>query len=718
MDAIEPPDDEMPLPAAEGPGLFADAPEPAAPQPAAPEPAAPGVSTPGGSTPGGYRVLARAYRPSRFEDLIGQDAMVRILRRAFATGRIAHAFMLTGVRGTGKTTTARIIARCLNCTGPDGQGGPTAEPCGLCANCRAIMADRHPDVIEMDAASRTGVDDVREIIEATRFRPLEARVKVFIIDEVHMLSRNAFNALLKTLEEPPPHVKFVFATTELRKVPVTVLSRCQKFDLRRVPAAELAAHFGRIAAREGARVEAGALDLIARAADGSVRDGLSLLDQAIVTGEAEGGTITAAMVADMLGLADQGLLYDLFEHLMAGRAPAVLAALDQAHERGADAGLVLQDLLAICHLLSRMKASPALAEGAELPEIQRLRGGALAARLSLPVLGRAWQMLLKGVAEVEQAPDRRAAAEMVLIRLCYLAHQPTPGELVRRLAGEMAEAGPAAAPGLAPAPGNLAAPGLTPTSPSASMPAPALAQGPAARGETMSGGMPAPMLRAVGDGAPMAQAQPQPVPEAEAEPEPEPAAEAPLAFAPIPPSFRDAITLVRERNEPVLYGHLLHSVHLVRYAPPVIDLRPDRAAPRDLAARLAAVLSAATGQRWTIALSPLDGDPTIEQQRQAADQAREADAARHPLVQAIFAAFPGAQLTGVRDPLADEFRLPPPGSEPGFGSAGTASGGPIADFDLAADMAEDMPEDMPDFAPPDAEPIDEDDFDMDMESDG
>lgn len=661
MAEIDPPSaDVMPEPPEpDGPGLFGESPPP---------PASPPVAAP----PAGYRVLARAYRPARFDDLIGQEAMVRILRRAFATGRIAHAFMLTGVRGTGKTTTARIIARCLNCTGPDGQGGPTADPCGQCPNCRAIMADRHPDVIEMDAASRTGVDDVREIIEATRFRPLEARVKVFIIDEVHMLSRNAFNALLKTLEEPPPHVKFVFATTELRKVPVTVLSRCQKFDLRRVPAAELAAHFGMIAGREGVLVEPDALDLIARAADGSVRDGLSLLDQAIVMGGVEGaGAITSAMVADMLGLADQGLIFDLFEHLMAGRAPEVLAALDRAHERGADAGLVLQDLLAICHLLSRMKAAPDLATGSELPQLQRERGGALAARLALPILGRAWQMLLKGIPEVEQAPDRRAAAEMVLIRLCYLAHQPTPGELVRRLSGGSQEEAPSLAP-------------------LAEAPPPGVGTSAVARASLSGGG--GAVLHALADPPPAGIAPPAAM------------AEAAPAFAPVPASFRDAITLVRERNEAVLYGHLLHSVHLVRYAPPVIDLRPERDAPRDLASRLAAALSEATGQRWTIALSPLAGEPTIEEQRQAADRDRAADATAHPLVRAIFEAFPGARLTGVRDPLADEFRLP----------VAPASRDAMQNGEDAADDPA-LPEDMPDFAPPDAEPIDY--SDMDMEND-
>ncbi|WP_434082855.1 DNA polymerase III subunit gamma/tau [Acidisoma cladoniae] len=627
--------DDLPPPS--GPGLFGDEP------PAARAP---------------YRVLARAYRPTRFDELIGQEAMVRILRRAFATGRVAHAFMLTGVRGTGKTTTARIIARCLNCTGADGKGGPTADPCGVCPSCVAIMADRHPDVMEMDAASRTGVDDVREIIEATRFRPMEARVKVFIIDEVHMLSRNAFNALLKTLEEPPPHVKLVFATTELRKVPVTVLSRCQKFDLRRVSAAELAAHFGRIAAAEHVAVAPEALELIARAADGSVRDGLSLLDQAIAMGGTEEGAISGEAVADMLGLADRGLVFDLMEALMAGRPAEALAILDQAHERGADAGLVLQDLLALVHVLSRLKAAPALRDSPDLPQAERVRGWALAETLTIPVLGRAWQMLLKGVQEVEAAPDRRAAAEMVLIRLCYLADQPTPGELVRRLTGSEPQAVQSSFQ-----PAVVAVPPANP---------------------------PAPRAMASGGGAAVARAAPR---EEIAEPVVEPMADAVPEPSPMPTSFREVVTLIRELKEVTLYGHLLHSVHLVRFAPPVIELRPQPEAPRDLAARLTSLLADATGFRWTIVISTQPGEPTIDEQRVAADLGRETEASDHPLVKAIMAAFPGAKLETVRDPTVDEFRLSPKIAEPDDGLI--------------------LPDHMPDFAPPDAEPMD----DMDLEED-
>ena len=563
-----------PPPPPEGPGLFGDA---------APEPmhAAP------------YRVLARKYRPTRFDDLIGQEAMVRILRNAFATGRIAHAFMLTGVRGVGKTTTARIIARCLNCTGPDGAGGATAEPCGVCADCVAILADRHPDVMEMDAASRTGVDDVREIIEATRYRPIQARAKVFIIDEVHMLSRNAFNALLKTLEEPPPHVKFVFATTELRKVPVTVLSRCQRFDLRRVRIGELAAHFARIATQEAVNVEPAALEVIARAADGSVRDGLSLLDQAIAQAD---GTITEAAVTDMLGLADRGLVFDLLEAVMAGQPRQALQITEQAHERGADLGMLLQDLLELVYTVTRLKSVPSLRESQDLPEAERTRGAALADQLSVPVLARAWQMLLKGVGEVETAPDRRAAAEMVLIRLCHVSDLPPPGDLVRRLSNASTQAAGTGAPG--------------PT----------------------GGG-----VRAVAGGS--------------------------LVNADATPArrlatFRDVTALVAERREAMLHAHLIHSVHLVRFAPPVIELRPQADTPKDLASRLGALLTETTGTRWTIALSTSEGEPTVAEQGSAADAERRTAAADHPLVRAIMEAFPGARIDTVHDSATDDYGLP------------------------------------------------------------
>jgi DNA polymerase-3 subunit gamma/tau len=627
--------DDPPPPPPDGPGLFGGALPEATPEP---------------SIAGPYRVLARKYRPTRFDDLIGQEAIVRTLRNAFAIGRVAHAFMLTGVRGVGKTTTARIIARALNCTGPDGTGGPTSDPCGVCPNCLGILAERHPDVLEMDAASRTGVDDVREIIEATRFRPMQARTKVFIVDEVHMLSRAAFNALLKTLEEPPPHVKFVFATTELRKVPVTVLSRCQRFDLRRVRVSELHQHFVGIARKEGVEIEPGALDLIARAADGSVRDGLSLLDQAIAQAD---GAVRAEHVSDMLGLADRDAVFDLLEAVMGGKPAAALALTDRAYERGADLGTLLQDLLDLLHTITRLKSIPGLRDGSDLPEIERTRGAALADRLSVPVLARAWQMLLKGVGEVEAAPDRRAAAEMVLIRLCHVGELPTPGDLVRRLTngGSFTAATPSPAsppgpgtPAPSPAPGGFVSASVTPPS----------SPGPSSGAVAMAGSAALALARAE-----VAPAVPR------------------LA------GFRDVVALVKEQREAMLHAHLVHSVHLVRFAPPVIELRPQPDTPRDLASKLAALLSEATGTRWTIALSAAMGEPTLAEQGNAADAARRTNAADHPLVRAILETFPGARIETVHDVTTDAYGLP---------------------------LSDPMPlgePDMPEFAPPDAELMDD-----------
>jgi DNA polymerase-3 subunit gamma/tau len=563
---------------------------------------------------GGYRVLARKYRPTDFSSMIGQEALVRTLTNAIAQGRLAHGFMLTGVRGVGKTTTARILARCFNCIGPDGTGGPTVSPCGVCDNCRAIAEDRHVDVIEMDAASRTGIDDIRELIEGVRYRPVSARYKVYIVDEVHMLSEKAFNALLKTLEEPPAHVKFIFATTEIRKVPVTVLSRCQRFDLRRIEADELAAHFARISAKEGARITPQALALIARAADGSARDGLSLLDQAIALSD---GEITEAEIRDMLGLADRTQLFDLYDKIMRGDIAAALAQLAAMYHGGADPVVVIQDLLDLTHWLTRAKITPDVLNQPTTPEAERRLGEALTAQLSVPILSRTWQMLLKGLTEVQQAPQPLAAAEMVLIRLTHAAQLPTPGELVRQLTenGGGAPGTPAMNGGGGGRPGSSAGP-----SAGAAMPA--------------SGGGAMATARVLVNPSPVPAQQPQ----ALAQPD-----------LPQPQSFEAVVALFAANREAILHAHLQKDVHLVRFETGLIEFRPSEQAPRDLAARMGAKLLEWTGKRWMITVSGNQGAATLREQAAVRVAAAKEEAARHPLVKAILQAFPGAQIDEVRD---------------------------------------------------------------------
>jgi DNA polymerase III subunit gamma/tau len=582
-----------------------------------------------------YRVLARKYRPQTFAELIGQEAMVRTLENAIAQGRIAHAFMLTGVRGVGKTTTARIIARALNCVGPDGAGGPTVTPCGQCRNCAAIAEDRHVDVIEMDAASRTGVDDIRELTEGVRYRPVSGRYKVYIIDEVHMLSRNAFNALLKTLEEPPPAVIFIFATTEIQKVPVTVLSRCQRFALRRVPAELLIGHYRSIAAQEGITADDQALALIARAADGSVRDGLSLLDQAISLGD---GRVEEAAVRDMLGIADRAAVFDLLAMVLQGDAAGALRQMDRLYRDGADPLIVLQDLLDLGHFLSRLQLAPETGVGDPIAEADRERARPLAGRLSMPVLARLWQMLLKGLGEVQTAPNPADALAMVLIRLAYVADLPAPAELVRALE-------PAAAAGP-----DTGADGTMLRRRAPDPPRPAL-----------------PAAGASGPGLPIAAAAALRAP---AEPSVETAAPgAPSAASAMPQSFAEVVALFDARREALIAAQLKEFVHPVSFEPGRIEFCPAAGAPRDLASRLGKLLGEWTGMRWMIAVSEAPGEPTLHQQQQDRERRLRDRVTNHAMVRAVFETFPGATITAVRErfagaePQADNAAADEAGSE-------------------------------------------------------
>ncbi len=552
-----------------------------------------------------YQVLARKYRPETFADLVGQDAMVRTLKNAFRADRIAQAFILTGIRGTGKTTTARIIAKGMNCTGPDGTGGPTTDPCGQCEHCVAIAEGRHVDVMEMDAASRTGVNDIREIIDSVHYRAASARYKIYIIDEVHMLSVNAFNALLKTLEEPPAHVKFIFATTEIRKVPVTVLSRCQRFDLRRIEPEVMLELLRRIADAEGGDISDEALALITRAAEGSARDATSLLDQALshVAGET-----TADQVRAMLGLADRGRVLDLFDLIMKGDAAGALAELSAQYADGADPLAVLRDLAEITHWVSVIKITPEAADDPTVSPDERARGRAMAEALPMRVLTRMWQMLLKALDEVGHAPNAMMAAEMAVIRLTHVADLPPPGDLVRRL--QDAGAPPAPAPSGAPGGGSA---GATAVAQHAT--------------RMQAGGTAA-------SGAATARAL---------------APERALArYA----RFEQVVELIRANRDGKLLVEVETTLRLVSYAPGRIEFQPTEAAPRDLAQRLGACLQRWTGVRWAVSVVDAGGGRTIDEDRNAERYALEEEARRHPLVQAVFAAFPQASITDIRTPEA------------------------------------------------------------------
>ncbi|MDD9743509.1 MULTISPECIES: DNA polymerase III subunit gamma/tau [Marinovum] len=559
-----------------------------------------------------YQVLARKYRPETFADLVGQGAMVRTLKNAFETGRIAQAFMMTGIRGTGKTTTARIIAKGMNCIGPDGQGAPTTEPCGQCEHCLAISEGRHVDVLEMDAASNTGVDDIRStVIDSVAYAPSAARYKVYIIDEVHMLSKSAFNALLKTLEEPPAHVKFIFATTEIRKVPVTVLSRCQRFDLRRIEPEDMIGLLRRIATAETAEIAEDALALITRAAEGSARDATSLLDQAISHGA---GETTAEQVRAMLGLADRGRVMDLFDLVMKGDAAGALAELSAQYADGADPMAVLRDLAEVTHWISVVKITPDAAEDPTIAPDERARGQQMAADLPMRALSRMWQMLLKAIEEVALAPNAMMAAEMALIRLTHVADLPSPEELVRKL-GEAPVSPPPSGGGGVPTAGNARTGAQGQAMPRATHPGPS--------GPSAAGGSAVVAL----------------------------AADQALARY---PSFEHVIELIRSNRDVKLLVEVEAGVRLAAYQPGRIEFTPAEGAAPDLAQRLGTALQRWTGNRWAVTLVNGAKTPTIVETRDADRLALEAKAGEHPLVQAALATFPKARITAIHTAQAAE----------------------------------------------------------------
>ncbi len=575
----------------------------------------------------GYRVLARKYRPKDFSDLmVGQEPMVRTLTNAFETGRIAQAYMLTGVRGVGKTTTARILARALNYKTPE-IDKPTIDLRVPGEHCQAIMEGRHVDVIEMDAASHTGIDDIREIIEQVRYRPVSARYKVYIIDEVHMLSTQAFNGLLKTLEEPPEHVKFIFATTEIRKVPITVLSRCQRFDLRRISAADLVGLFTAIASKEGFEAEPQALSMIARAAEGSARDGLSLLDQAIAHGS---GRVEADAVRGMLGLADRARIVDLFQYIIKGDVAAALSEFNAQYEAGANPVVVLNDLADFTHLVTRMKYVPDASEDPSLSEVERLRGTEFADSVAVSTLSRIWQMLLKGIPETENASRPAGAAEMVLIRLSHAANLPAPEDAARRLeelangAGAMPTGGSAGSGGNghgggARAYGSTQAVASAQTSP-----------------QMQSAPQPTAMLRAVPD------SRPQDMQVAAPRTEERPESKVPVK------SVQDIADLAQKNRDPVIRAKVRNFVRLVKIEPGRLDMRLGEGAPGSLPGELGVKLKEWTGIHWIVSLSKDEGEPTLVEAEGNARDARLVDARQDPDVAAILSQFPGAKITDVR----------------------------------------------------------------------
>jgi DNA polymerase-3 subunit gamma/tau len=540
---------------------------------------------------GEYHVLARKTRPMTFADVVGQDVLVKVLTNGLKSGRLPHAFIFTGIRGTGKTTTARILARALNCTGRDLKTSPSVDPCGTCANCTSIAQDRHIDVIEMDAASRTGVDDIREVIEAAKYKAVAAQYKVYIIDEVHMLSKSAFNALLKTLEEPPAHVKFIFATTEINKVPKTVLSRCMRFDLRRIDVETLTNHFRSIVQSEGFKIDDQALTLIARAADGSARDGISLLDQALTMCD---GTVTNAQVIDMLGLVNRDTTLALLKTTLAGDAPNMLTQVQEMYRNGADPVMVLQDVLDFVHILTSLKVSKEVIRALSLSDTLRQQCAEYAEQLTIPTLTRAWQILLKGLSEVQSAPIPLQACEMILIRLAYASTLPTPEEAIRTMQSD-------GDGGATPPPTNTntsipPAPSSTPTSAQSA------------------------------------------------------SVEMASIFETVPATFDSFPALVHyiaEKREPLLVAFLKDDVHLVSFAPGKIIMRLGKEADENMVQRLRKSLNLWFNDQWQVDISQETGEPTLSEQAEQKRMKFEDEVKQDPLIQASLQAFPNAQILSI-----------------------------------------------------------------------
>ena len=559
-----------------------------------------------------YVVLARKYRPQTFEDLLGQDALVQTLTNAIKNNRLHHAYILTGIRGVGKTTTARLIARALNCTGLDGKGGPTIHPCGVCENCRAIAAGRHIDVMELDAASRTGVDDMRELLDGVRYKPTNARYKVYIIDEVHMLSKGAFNALLKTLEGPPAHVKFIFATTEIRKVPVTILSRCQRFDLQRLSIETLMQLFHKIIAAENLKADEEALEMVARAADGSARDGLSMLDQAIVLGD---GKIKTETVIEMIGLADRTQTLALFEYLIAGSIPDVLKNLQLQYKNGANPMAVLQDLIDVTHMLTKAKIVPAALNTEMLSENDRELCTKLAGSLSVAVLSRMWQMMLKGRRELNSAPAPLEALGMILIRIAYSAAGRAPAELLEEVKKKS---------------------DLNPIAPKISVSTPQIA--------TVHT-MPQPANSFVAK--PTITPAPQPEVKPVSAPAPTPSAPCPMN------NISQLAAYLEEHKKMRLEYSLKNDVSIENFGNWQIELTLSDKAPVDFVSSLRQVLTEATGGEWQIIQHRGTLGETLADKENAAIDADKRSAAEHPLVKAVYAEFKGARIDTITRKISE-----------------------------------------------------------------